>query len=97
MADAVPLPWIGEHFVDARGPERAMRASYHPERGVVVLSLWSGTWCRASFQLPLDDVDRLSELLAVVQGQSTAAGDSVDSTDEVGYPGLLDADLPQAG
>jgi hypothetical protein len=97
MADAVPLPWIGEHFVDARGSDRAMRASYHPERGVVVFSLWSDARCRASFQLPLDDVDRLSELLAVVRGQSTPAAGTVDSTDEIAYPGLSGADLPQAG
>lgn len=66
MADVVrlpPVPRIGDMFIDARGDGRSMRVSLHPERGVAVVSLWGGTTCRASFQLPLDDAARLADLL----------------------------------
>jgi hypothetical protein len=96
MADAVPLPWVAEQFVDARGPDRAMRVSHHPEREVVVLSLWSGPRCRASFQLPFDAIDRLSELLADVRRESAPPTVAPDVTDEVQYPGLSEVDLPKA-
>lgn len=43
-----------------------MRVSLHPERGLIVLSLWVGATCRASFQLPLDEAVRLSEVLESV-------------------------------
>jgi hypothetical protein len=63
MADLLPLPRLGESFVDARGGERSMRVSRHEEHGLVVFSIWAGQSCRASFQLPLDEAIRLSELL----------------------------------
>ena len=63
MADLLPLPRLGESFVDARGQERSMRVSLHPEHGLIVLSIWAGQSCRASFQLPLDEAIRLSEVL----------------------------------
>ena len=77
MADLLPLPRLGESFVDARGQERTMRVSLHPEHGLVVLSMWSGQSCRASFQLPLDEAIRLSEVLdsVVVSDVSPVAVD----------------------
>jgi hypothetical protein len=97
MADAVPLPWVADLFLDARGPDRAMRVSHHPEREVVVLSLWSGPRCRASFRLPFDAIDRLTELLANVPRESSSAPTvAPDVTDEVRYPGLSDVNLPKA-
>ena len=73
MADLLPLPRLGESFVDARGENRSMRVSLHPERGLVVFSIWAGQACRASFQLPLDEVIRLSEVLdSVVVSAETA-------------------------
>jgi hypothetical protein len=82
MAEVLPFPRVGELFVDARGAERTMRISHHPERGVFVLSLWAGATCRASFQLPFDEVARLSDLLGTVPietaGGTGGGGDTGD-------------------
>lgn len=67
LADVVrltPVPRIGDLFIDARGDGRAMRVSLHPDRAIAVVSLWSSSTCRASFQLPLEDAARLAELLS---------------------------------
>jgi len=66
MADLLPLPGLGESFVDNRGDDRTMRVSAHPEHGLVVFSIWAGSSCRASFRLPLDEAIRLSEVLDAV-------------------------------
>jgi hypothetical protein len=70
MADILPFPRLGELFIDVRGEDRTMRVSLHPDRGVVVVSLWAGTTCRASFQLPLTEAVRLSEVLGSVVASS---------------------------
>ncbi len=96
MAEVVlPLPRIGEIFLDARGPDRTMRVSHHPDRGLVVVSLWSGMTCRASFQLSADDAARLHRLLGAVEvvvDTDVPDGDLTTPT-----PGRSpDVDLPQA-
>ena len=58
-----PLPATGEAFLDARGPERALRVSWHAESDVIVLSLWQGGTCTGSFRLPAQDVPDLIEAL----------------------------------
>lgn len=68
------MPSFGDLFTDLRGEDRTLRVSYHPDRGAVVLSLWSGTLCRGSFRMPADDIDRLVALLTAVR----AAGDGSD-------------------
>ncbi|MET8836035.1 hypothetical protein ABZV78_19230 [Micromonospora sp. NPDC004540] len=68
------MPSFGDLFTDLRGEDRTLRVSYHPDRGAVVLSLWSGTLCRGSFRLPTDDVDRLLALLAAVRGEAGGDG-----------------------
>jgi hypothetical protein len=78
------MPTFGDLFTDLRGEDRTLRVSYHPDRGAVVLSLWSGTTCRGSFRMPADDVDRLVALLAAVR----AAGDGSDPAG----PGTLAAE-----
>jgi hypothetical protein len=87
-------------FIDARGDGRTMRVSLHPERGVVVLSLWAGTTCRASFQLPLDDATRLVDLLGpedpgdpgtAYPGPADEEPDSMHVTGAIAVP-----ELPQA-
>ncbi|MFE9689546.1 hypothetical protein [Micromonospora sp. NPDC005806] len=65
------MPSFGDLFADLRGDDRTLRVSYHPDRGAVVLSLWSGTICRGSFRMPTDDVDRLLTLLTEVQRAAT--------------------------
>jgi hypothetical protein len=92
MAEVLPFPRLGELFIDARGAERTMRVSHHPEQGLVVVSLWNGSTCRASFQLPVDDAARLSDLLATAPPAPPAPAA------EPGAPagGSPPEDLPQA-
>ncbi|QDY08678.1 hypothetical protein FJK98_17280 [Micromonospora sp. HM134] len=71
MGEVLPMPSFGDLFTDVRGDERTMRVSYHPERGAVVLSLWSGTTCRGSFRMAVDDVSRLRTVLAEVEASLT--------------------------
>lgn len=58
------LPVRREMFLDERGSDRALRITTHPEVGVVVLSIWHGDRCTASFQLPVEDAGRLISALA---------------------------------
>ena len=58
-----PLPVAGEVFLDARGPGRALRLSWHPEADLVVLSLWNGPSCTGSFRLPAAQVPALIDAL----------------------------------
>lgn len=64
MAEVLPLPNMGDVFADVRAEDRGMRVSYHPDADVLVISLWSGRTCRATFQLSGREVSRLSTLLA---------------------------------
>ncbi|MEU5790532.1 hypothetical protein ABZ754_22750 [Micromonospora purpureochromogenes] len=79
------MPSFGDLFTDTRGDERTMRVSYHPERGAVVLSLWSGPVCRGSFRLAADDVGRLRTLLTAIDADATRPADgSGDATATAG-------------
>jgi hypothetical protein len=60
-------------FLDERGA--ALRVTWHPERDLVVLSVWQGDRCVGTFRMPVQDVPRLSGLLAA------ALGDWVDQAD----------------
>lgn len=53
-----------ESFTDERGGGRTLRASWHPRRGVVVLSVWQGRRCTATFRLPIEDAPRLVAVLS---------------------------------
>jgi hypothetical protein len=69
---SAPLPSRGEVFLDARGDDRSMRVSWHPEAGLVVLSLWRGNVCAASFRLAAEEVPALvSALLDSVTSSAT--------------------------
>jgi hypothetical protein len=63
MAEVSPLPIRGEVVLDARGGERALRVSWHPEHGVVVLSVWRGATCAATVQVDAADVPHLVDVL----------------------------------
>ncbi len=63
MSEVVPLPSFGEVFFDARGQDRVLRVTWH--EGTLVLSLWRGEMCTASFRMPMDDVGRLIDTLDV--------------------------------
>jgi hypothetical protein len=60
-------------FLDERGT--ALRVTWHPERDLVVLSVWQGDRCVGTFRMPVQDVPRLSGLLAAT------LGDWVDQAD----------------
>lgn len=59
MAKARPLPEAGSIFLDARGDDRALRVSWHLDKGVVVLSLWRENVCSGSFRMAVDDVPEM--------------------------------------
>jgi hypothetical protein len=59
-------------FLDERGT--GLRVSWHPERDLVVLSVWQDDRCVGTFRMSVQDIPRLSGLLAA------ALGDWVDQT-----------------
>jgi hypothetical protein len=59
-------------FLDERGT--GLRVTWHPERDLVVLSVWQDDSCVGTFRMPVQDIPRLSGLLAA------ALGDWVDQT-----------------
>jgi hypothetical protein len=63
VASARTLPKTGSVFLDARGGDRALRATWHQEAGVVVLSLWRENVCAGSFRLRIDEVPELIDTL----------------------------------
>jgi hypothetical protein len=62
-------------FLDERGT--GLRVTWHPERDLVVLSVWQGDRCIGTFRMLVQDVPRLSGLLAA------ALGDWVDQAGPV--------------
>ena len=74
MAEVSPLPIRGEVVVDARGGARALRVSWHPEQGVVVLSIWRGNTCAGTVQVDPAEVPHLVDVL--VRGLAASAPSS---------------------
>ena len=68
-------------FLDERGT--GLRVTWHPERDLVVLSVWQDDSCVGTFRMSVQDVPRLSGLLAA------ALGDWVDQTGP--FPGTSGA------
>ena len=66
-------------FLDERGT--GLRVTWHPERDLVVLSVWQDDSCVGTFRMSVQDVPRLSGLLAA------ALGDWVDQTGPFPGPG----------
>ena len=59
MSTVAPVPDGVEYFLDARGPARALRVSWHHEADLVVLSMWRGQECVATFRLAIEEVPDL--------------------------------------
>jgi hypothetical protein len=78
MADVVSWPQPRrEWFADARG--RSLRATWHEDSGTLVLSIWEGERCVATFHFDPADAARLTALTADVvrawaEGLSSDAG-----------------------
>lgn len=62
----VPLPPRGQWYADARadGDSRALRVSWHAERGCVVLSTWKDGTCTGTARLSPQDAAGLIGVLA---------------------------------
>jgi hypothetical protein len=73
-------------FLDERGT--GLRVTWHPERDIVVLSVWQEDSCVGTFRMSVQDIPRLSGLLAA------ALGDWVDQSGApgVGVPGVVGGD-----
>src|SRR5215211_668464 len=77
-------------FLDERGT--GLRVTWHPERDLVVLSVWQGDGCVGTFRMSVQDIPRLSGLLAA------ALGDWVDQTGATpGGPGFGGAGADAVG
>ena len=88
-SNLVGLPFSRrELFADDRGA--GLRASWHPERGIVVLSLWKGDVCAGTFRLPVDEAPRLAAFLA--GADRAALPDRADTVDETAPLHLLRRD-----
>ncbi|MBF8187520.1 hypothetical protein ITP53_17630, partial [Nonomuraea sp. K274] len=79
MSEVVPLPSFGEVFFDARGQERCLRVTWH--EGTLVLSLWRGEMCTASFRMPMEDVGRLLDTLDEGFAEATGEQPAVPAED----------------
>ena len=53
------LPRTGTVLSDLRGDGRSLRATWHQEHQLVVLSLWRHNLCIGTFRLPADEVPDL--------------------------------------
>lgn len=72
MSSVVHLPYGAETYPDARGDARAMRVRWHHEDDLVVLSLWRGRECTATFRL---DVHEVPALITTLQAGLDASYD----------------------
>jgi hypothetical protein len=59
MSAVSPVPDGVAYFLDSRGDHRALRVRWHDEADVVVLSMWRGSECVASFRLAVEEVPDL--------------------------------------
>jgi hypothetical protein len=55
-----------EVFIDQRGI--GLRATWHPEQELLVLSVWDNDRCVGTFRMPVEDVPRLKALLSAALG-----------------------------
>ena len=83
MENARALPTRRDVFLDERGA--GLRVTWHPERDLVVLSVWQDDGCVGTFRMSVQDVPRLSGLLAA------ALDDRVDHPGTDPDPGDPDA------
>lgn len=78
MADVPTLPADGEVFLDARGEDRALRTSWHAEKGVFVISFWRFEFCIATFRLRVDDAPAFMDLLSKGLAQAPPVGPELE-------------------
>jgi hypothetical protein len=73
-------------FVDARG--MGLRTTWHPERGIVNLSVWRDDRCVETFWLSMADAGRLASFLVtgLADMVSQAAEDVTEERPAAGAP-----------
>jgi len=64
--DGVSRQW----FVDARDDGRRMDVSWHADEHLVIISLWHGSICRATFRMPVEDAPALLQALGNALGDA---------------------------
>jgi hypothetical protein len=79
-------------FLDERGT--GLRVTWHPERDLVVLSVWQDDRCVGTFRLSVHDVPRLSGLLAAALGDWVGQTGSLLGTSD---PGTSDPEPSGSG
>jgi hypothetical protein len=62
---------LRDHFSDERG--HGLRATWHPDQGLVILSVWDGERCIASFRLSQTDVPRMASFLVAALGDAASS------------------------
>jgi hypothetical protein len=67
-------------FVDERGV--GLRATWHPERGIVNVSVWRENRCTETFWLSLADAGRLASFLVTGLADAATAAATDDPTDQ---------------
>lgn len=74
MDPIAALPAHGDVFIDGRGEGRAMRLSWYGDGELLVMSLWRGGICVATFRLAREDVAALigSLVTGLVDGRPSA-------------------------
>ena len=73
VAEKLTVPVARTWFVDERTPVRRMQVTRHPDRGLVVLSLWQSDQCTGTFRLSVRDASALVH--ALVDGMAAALPD----------------------
>lgn len=80
MGEVRQLPVGRALFVDERG--MGLRATWHPERGIVNLSVWREDRCVETFWLSVADAGRLATFLVAGLADAAALAAGEDVTQE---------------
>ncbi len=75
-SDSVRRQW----FTDARDDGRRMELSWHGDEALVIVSLWHGSICRATFRMPVDQAPALIQTLADASVDAVQPRSSVSPT-----------------
>jgi hypothetical protein len=59
-----PIGSVDQWFIDPRSPSRRLRVRWHDGQRLVILSLWHGSECTATFRLATSEAARLISALA---------------------------------
>ena len=71
------LPAGRDIYLDERG--QALRLTWHPERGIVNVSMWRDDRCVETFRLPIGDVARLVGFLVDGLGSAAAGAGAAET------------------